>query len=857
MKKNLLKFLMVAAILTGCGTKNEELSKEEFANPPVWAGVDSWWHWCGQNITRTGINRDLNAMHDRGIKRVTIFDLQGHSFENEIPAVKFNTPEWFDMFEYALQTADSLGMQVGVHNCAGWATSGGSWMSVEQSMKECCWSKTEVKGGAAVEVALEQPQTVDDFYRDVAVVAYQKPVTHDAVLNISEYMDAEGILKWDAPAGDWTVLRFGYTTNGQMNKPTNPGDEGYECDKMDADAVQFFFDSFIGPLAKAMQKYIGKTFTFVLADSWECHFQDWTAKLPEEFAARKGYDIIPWLPAIAGELEDGEAQSADFLREYYDVVAAMIDENYYDKLIDLVHGAGLQFHSEPIYGSPDMRGYAPLDILKASAKIDLPMYEFWAMPNQRTLLPDFHRFGGGKKPVSGITLESSIFTGNPIVGSEAYTGYANFSETPQLLKPFGDEAYCGGINQLILHSYVMQPFEGFPIVALKDKFGGHYNRNNPWYNLSDGWFEYQTRVQYVLQQGDRVADYLYYAGDQYPQWMNWKFRGDRAPVGYRENIVNLEFLDKALDYGLLVIPQNVTVAQKTLEKLEELKAKGLKVWYDDGVSEFPLDRPEDFTNDVEPKYAFLYTHRTLGDKDIYFVFNQREEPLEGNFLFRVEGKVPEIWNPETGAVNAPLGYSATEDGRTSVKIAFEPQQTLFVIFDKKSKAAPMPSLTAEAALEASRMTVSFEPVYDDQIPEREISELKSFTDFEDASVRYFGGYATYTIDFDLPQGVDLTKDLAIDFGKVGATAKATLNGEELGFLWHDGQRLPAKALKAEGNTLVVKVATSLRNRMIGDMIEFGKPVRVPTFTRLEYIPDADKPLFPCGLRGPLTIKQYE
>ena len=97
-------------------------------------------------------------------------------------------------------------------------------------------------------------------------------------------------------------------------------------------------------------------------------------------------------------------------------------------------------------------------------------------------------------------MPACAVTGNnkDILGSESYTGMAHYSESPYELKPFGDRAFCSGINQMILHSYVHQPTDKKPGMTL-GQFGSHFNRNNLYWQYISEWFNFQSRIQYVLQ----------------------------------------------------------------------------------------------------------------------------------------------------------------------------------------------------------------------------------------------------------------------------------------------------------------------------------------------------------------------
>ncbi len=113
-------------------------------------------------------------------------------------------------------------------------------------------------------------------------------------------------------------------------------------------------------------------------------------------------------------------------------------------------------HAEIIYSN--YGGYPPIDALRSNRHADLPMTEFWANPDSI----QFPRYKPNKRPAPGFPVYSALASDKQLIGSEAYTGYAHYSESPADLKPFGDAAYCSGVNKLILHSYVLQPSDKKP-----------------------------------------------------------------------------------------------------------------------------------------------------------------------------------------------------------------------------------------------------------------------------------------------------------------------------------------------------------------------------------------------------------
>jgi len=1145
--KTLLNVTLLAILtfLFSCHPQRTELllNQKDFLNPPQSVKVHAWWHWIDGAITKEGITKDLEVMKKQGIVQATILNISLFKGKNfGVPEVKFNTPRWYEMFQWALQEADRLGIHIGIHNCDGWSSSGGPWITPELSMKQFMWTKTFVNGGKDVSVNLSKPYAIKDYYRDVAVVAYksgqqdnsfhvahpkmmindsinasclydgnpvssailkkgdfikisfdsdftaEKIVIHprktftwndmskfiskfdllvsedgekfkkiqelslvglnknisikipatkaryfkleltdmsdindwlkynvaevellkenerplyspsipyllektvcvkssdkkyfdtiepvndketiieeNAVVDLTGKMSADGTLNWNAPEGNWCVLRFGYTTTGAVNGPATKEGEGLECDKMDTAALNFHFKNYPEKLIQTAGKYNGNTFKFFLIDSWECAYQNWTQNFPSEFEKLRNYKLINWIPVLCGETVGSAELSEGFLYDFRKTIADLIENNYYKHFSELCHQNHLELHCEVIYGDAN---YPPLDILKSNSYIDLPMFEFWSGHNKNSIT----EYTATVLPVVSFPAYSSVLYDKPVIGSEAYTAMAHYSESPSFLKPFGDRAFCSGINQLILHSSVHQPLDKQPGMTL-GPFASHFNRNNPYWNLATGWITYQSRIQYVLQNTETVSDILYFIGDQLPQFIDNNFV-DSLPSGYYANACNYDILkNKATvkdgkinlsanqNYSILILADNAIMELSSLQRIAELvkegaivygnkpfkqlSLKGLKenktifaeladqLWGkgEDNNKEMneygkgkifwgkpiawvlkQIEIHPDFGTNRSDSLDLMYIHKTNGKQDIYFVFNQQDRAFNRECVFRMKGKVPEIWNPETGTIVSPSVYSVEND-QIRIPVSFKPRESFIFVFTDGSmnyiqkvntgdnQIFPMKKLAdsvhsipqayltdkgysfvteqsgeynfttntnnvIHVKLKKPEVTeikdfkgmIEFTPAYDAVIKPVEISNLKSYTDFPEKEIKYFSGFAKYTIEFKLPEDYSSANDsVLLNFGNTEATAKITLNGQFLSYLWMPGTSLNVNGLLKQDNKLEIVIANTFRNRIIGDYIEFGELKNVWTSAPVNQFLDKNKPLKPSGVIGPLQIIKY-
>ncbi len=197
----------------------------------------------------------------------------------------------------------------------------------------------------------------------------------DDIIDLSEKVDGDGVLHWQAPEGNWTVLRFGHVNTGAKNGPAPAEATGFECNKLDKAGAEAHFAGYIGRLIAAGGPVGPGRLDGMLTDSWECHTQTWTGAMVQEFAARRGYALRTWLPALAGWVIEDHLTSERFLRDWRATISDLLVENYFGRLAELGHDSGLTISFETALGD-----VSPGDILQYYSRADIPMCEFW-QPN--------------------------------------------------------------------------------------------------------------------------------------------------------------------------------------------------------------------------------------------------------------------------------------------------------------------------------------------------------------------------------------------------------------------------------------------------------------------------------------------
>ena len=165
-----------------------------FQNPPDSAKPRVWWHWMNGNITKDGIQADLEWMKRVGIGGFQNFDAALSTPQVVEKRLVYMTPEWKDAFRFTANLADRLGLEMAIAGSPGWSESGGPWVPPAQAMKKFVWSETRVQGGEPFRGVLAKPPSgtgpfqniggrevpratapPPEFYADSAVVAYPAP----------------------------------------------------------------------------------------------------------------------------------------------------------------------------------------------------------------------------------------------------------------------------------------------------------------------------------------------------------------------------------------------------------------------------------------------------------------------------------------------------------------------------------------------------------------------------------------------------------------------------------------------------------------------------------------------------------
>jgi hypothetical protein len=759
---------------------------------------------------------------------------------------------------------------------------------------------------------------LNDYGPALATPEPDEAIAKDDVVDLTARLKKDGTLDWTVPEGRWAVLRMGYSLLGTKNHPASPEATGFEVDKLNRQHVGSYIDHYTTQIRGALGPLYGKSFRYLLLDSFEAGLENWTDDMIAQFRTRRGYDPTKYLPVLTGRVVGSAAESDKFLWDYRRTVADLFADNHYGTIADALKRQGLGLYAEAMGADFPTHGEG----LQDKGRVTIPMAEFWTPgPNA----------DDGPNHVADMREAASAahIYGKPIVAAESFTTMPPpivpaFAQSPYYLKRLADRALVNGINRFVIHTSVHQPFvddEHSPGMTL-GFFGQHFTRNTTWAEQSEAWISYLARASQLLQQGRSVADVAYFYGEGAPNAVPyWKKVDPAPPAGFDYDWVNAEvILDRmkyeggALQlpggarYRALVLPADVTeLTVPMLKKLRRLVDDGTiliaprptgspsladgpaaddsvqaivaTLWGDvDGQTvtshDYGLGKvywgmpvadvlaaeriPPDVTFKTANDAKLAWIHRRTPEADIWFVANQQDRPEQVSASFRVGGKAADLWDPATGATT-PATYTSAE-GRTEVPFALDPYGSTFVVFRRATTATqrtvPAETRTTLATL-SGPWTVSFQPGRGAPADSVRFDALRSWTTSSDPGVKYFSGTAAYTFDIEAPTDVFRPGlRVELDLGTVKEIAEVLVNGERVGAaLWKPPYRVDiTEALMRGTNHVEVRVTNLWPNRMIGDL----QPGVTQTYTFTDFRPfTKDSPLLESGLLGPVKLDLVE
>jgi hypothetical protein len=1091
-----------------------------------------FWYWYQASISKEGITADLQAMKEAGIGGAYLMPIKGSANPPLMDSVVVQlTPQWWDMINHAFKEAKRLNLKFAIHVSDGFALAGGPWITPELSMQKVVWTQKNISGGKPFNEVLEQPETLENYYKDIAVFAFpsmkgagvstrtvipkitsskndsaaqllidpnntknfssgepcwiqyefdqpftcrsiiihtknnyqanrltvetsndgktfstltqldpprhgwqdwdadythsipattakyfrfvynsegsepgaedldagkwkqslklsglelssearidqyegkngevwrisksttteQVPdntcVPSNKIIDLTNKLDKDGKLNWNVPAGEWTIIRIGHTSTGHQNE-TAGGGKGLECDKFNPAAVTLQFNKWFGAFYNHVDgTTIKQVLQFLHVDSWECGSQNWSPVFSEEFKKRRGYDLHPYLPVMAG-IPVGSADSSErVLHDVRQTIAELVNDKFYVTLANLAHAKGVKLTAESV--APTMESDGMLHYKTA----DVPMGEFWL------------RSPTHDKPNDMLdAISAAHIYGKNIVQAEGFTELRMaWDEHPGMLKTLADRNFALGINRLVYHVFMHNPWmDKKPGITL-DPIGLYFQRDQTWWKQVPAWVDYAKRCQTLLQFGKPVTDIAVFTGDEFPRRAvlpdrlvpvlpgifgkeiveseEKRLKNEGQPLqhvpsgvtssanitdlshwidplrGYAYDSYNADALlnlskirngnielSTGAKYRLLVVPGatkmspnkgvlSAAVASRIKQFAEEggtvllngevkgstglLNAKSNDIsinkinesifvsnkkqddiiktgkgsvvvgpYTDASFSSLGL-QPDFIATDEKGERAegIAWTHRAGNGVDIYFVSNQKDSARNVYLSLRVNGRIPEIWNPVTGESQDALQWNM-KNGRTEIPISLDRNESRFIVLQTTTQQQQM-NRGARRAVRFDTLQAPWKVQFNPSLggPKEAVifNGLTDWTQHADSAIRYYSGAAVYskTFNYHGQKG----KTVWLKLGAVNNLAQVFVNGKNCGVAWTAPYRVDiSKAVKEGVNTLQIEVVNTWNNRLVGDShLPKGKRI---TYTAYPFKME-DKPLLPAGLLGPVVVE---
>lgn len=579
---------------------DDRLSPAAFAVPPIPTRPGCFWAWLNGSITAEQITRDLEAMKQGGMRGGEIWDVAACADPDQrVPAgPPFLGPESTRSIVHAIREADRLGLELGLVASSGW-NAGGSWIKPEHAGKGLYHATTTVTGPAKFHDALPLPELPkrcprDEqgrpiYLRDVAVLAVPNRKSNiianaSDVVDLTKMVGGDGKLRWDVPAGDWTILRFVCLNHGQQLIVPSPNSGGPMIDFFDPRATEFHLRHIVTTILKELgrKSFVGTSFKTMEFDSMELDgFTPWTATMAKEFDRHVGYSAIRYLPLLAGwKLADDKTQE-QFLYDWRKFVSDQLIESHYATGRKVLQSYGLKLIAEAGGPGPPIWDSNPVDGIKALGVVDIPRGEFWIR----------HR---GIFLVKEIAAAAHVYD-KRLVDAESFTTWRRWVDGPLNHKELADRALCEGLNCFSLHTFASSPPEA-ELPGWAYHAGTDINPSATWWPMAGAFMDYLARCSYMLRQGWFVADVCYYYGDQAPNFFPPLCNVEEKPlldglapqndfdvcssevILQRMRVENGRIvLPDGTSYAALVLPEQDHIPLEVIRKTRALVADGATV----------------------------------------------------------------------------------------------------------------------------------------------------------------------------------------------------------------------------------------------------------------------------------------
>ena len=719
------------------------------------------------------------------------------------------------------------------------------------------------------------------------------------VVNLTDRMSSDGTLTWDVPTGNWTVLRFGYSLTGSINLSAPHDGRGLEVDKLNAIYVKRYIEKYLATYDRiaAQADGAGANLQALTQDSFEAGAQNWTDGLLDQFRSRRRYDATGWLPVLAGRVIASSAASDRFLWDFRKTLGELMAEAHYGEIAAAARRRGLSVYRESQENGRAFIG----DGMEAKKTADIPMGAMWA-----ATVPGYYAAADYDADIKESASVAHLY-GRQFVAAESFTAIGHaYSFAPADLKPLADREMAMGVNRFVIHASVHQPDSRIGPGISIGSAGQWFTRKETWAEQAGTWIAYLTRSSYLLQQGKFVADIAYLYGEDTNITSLFNTSEVPIPDGFSFDFVDPNSLLRefsvrngqlvtrsGMQYRVLVLdPSTRRISLTLLRKIRELVRSGAMVVGSrpeatpslmDDEAEFRTlvaDLWEGKSADTSPSIGKIsrkplqevlsamqldpdvvfdksydgglrFVHRSLPGAEVYFLSNGSERSGPVSATFRARANVAELWRADAGTVH--LLPSHLVAGRTALTLDLKPHDAVFVVLSSVPS-GPVQTDLPFAARTLGELAGPWEVRFPPNLgaPAQTVfGHLVSWTESQEAGVRYFSGTASYNHMFEVrKEWIRDGSRLHVNLGRVENVAEILVNGKSVAVLWEAPYDVDITDSVGVGNNqLQIRVTNLWPNRLIGDKQPGANKIASATFDPFE----ANSALLPSGLLGPVQL----
>ncbi len=706
----------------------------------------------------------------------------------------------------------------------------------------------------------------------------------DKIIRLKSFFK-DGKLNCKLPKGNWRIIRMGHTSTGHTNATGGAG-KGLECDKFSETAVQKQFDNWIGAIIKKTNPELAKrVMKHILIDSWECGSQNWSENFCAEFHKRRGYDLMPYLPLLAGYPIESTEKSEKVLFDVRQTISDLVTDVFFKVMRDNAHKYGMELMAESV--APTFVN----DGMQHFKMVDRPMGEFW------------FRSPTHDKPMDMLdAISGARIYGKNIIQAEGFTQLrTNWDEHPAMLKPMLDRNFALGMNKLFFHVFVQNPkLDQSPGTTLSG-IGVFFQRDQTWWKQGKALIDYISRVQAMLQYGKPVVDVAVFTGEEIPRRALTPDRlvpflpgiiGEKRveeeknrlanigqpiremPVGvnHAANIFKIENwvnplngyaydsfnkevlltakaengkmkLESGAEYRVVVFTDAKKYSKETLDKIEELRFGGAVIpnlpFTEENFNQFNLEK------DVIAPENIAWTHRSGEEAEVYFISNQEEIEREIEISFRESNIQPELWQALDGSIMKIENFSF-ENGRTKVKLLLHANGSAFVVFPAKQTLLVKALVTNEP--KTDMLDLKWDVFFENNHQKLVSVPLQDWSKHDNPLIRYYSGSVIYKTTLKYS---NLNGQYKLNLGKVCNLATVKVNGLDCGTVWTAPYEVDITNAFQEGNNSIeITISNTWANAING--WDKGTPPFEGIWTDGKYRMKEDK-LIEAGLLGPVKL----